>query len=306
MGQAGTAHGPRAVISRTVAFAVACLTALVVVDWWAVHTVRGRLLDARSLRGALLTGPTTTHALDQVLDVVSVTSLLAAVAVVLAIALVRLHGALGLAAVALLIGANTTAAQARRAVPPVPASGGTGRGHGQQFAQRPCDGRVLRRGSSGARAPTRTVWRGNRRRRRLHPGHEHRDHDRRGARALDRHSNLTLQYADRLHRERVVHEVEHRLAETMQGDLLPKPAPQGIVGAARYLPSGHAGQVGGDWYDLFALPDGALGVAVGDVMGHDVDAAAAGVLRGVLRSYAYAASSPSTVLDQLNQLDRLV
>lgn len=108
MGQAGTAHGPRAVISRTVAFAVACLTALVVVDWWAVHTVRGRLLDARSLRGALLTGPTTTHALDQVLDVVSVTSLLAAVAVVLAIALVRLHGALGLAAVALLIGANTT------------------------------------------------------------------------------------------------------------------------------------------------------------------------------------------------------
>lgn len=93
----------------------------------------------------------------------------------------------------------------------------------------------------------------------------------------------------------------------MQGDLLPKPAPQGIVGAARYLPSGHAGQVGGDWYDLFALPDGALGVAVGDVMGHDVaDAAAAGVLRGVLRSYAYAASSPSTVLDQLNQLDRLV
>jgi serine phosphatase RsbU (regulator of sigma subunit) len=51
------------------------------------------------------------------------------------------------------------------------------------------------------------------------------------------------------------------------------------------------------------LPDGAIGVAIGDVMGHDVPAAAAmGQLRSVLRSYAYEGSSPSVVLDRLDRL----
>lgn len=73
--------------------------------------------------------------------------------------------------------------------------------------------------------------------------------------------------------------------------------------AARYLVSTEYSQVGGDWYDAFALPDGTVGLAMGDVMGHDVDAAAAmGQLRSVLRSYAYEGSSPSTVLDRLDRL----
>jgi serine phosphatase RsbU (regulator of sigma subunit) len=67
--------------------------------------------------------------------------------------------------------------------------------------------------------------------------------------------------------------------------------------------SGAAAQVGGDWYDLFALPDGAIGVAIGDVMGHDISAAAAmGQLRSVLRSYAYEGSSPSVVMDRMDRL----
>jgi serine phosphatase RsbU (regulator of sigma subunit) len=77
----------------------------------------------------------------------------------------------------------------------------------------------------------------------------------------------------------------------------------GISAAARYLVSGSAAQVGGDWYDLFALPDGAVAVASGDVRGHDVAAAAAmGQLRSVLRSYAYEGSSPSVVLDRMDRL----
>jgi hypothetical protein len=57
----------------------------------------------------------------------------------------------------------------------------------------------------------------------------------------------------------------------------------GISSAARYLAGPHP-QVGGDWYDLFTLPNGAIGVVVGDVTGHDAAAAAAvGQLRSVLR-----------------------
>jgi serine phosphatase RsbU (regulator of sigma subunit) len=86
--------------------------------------------------------------------------------------------------------------------------------------------------------------------------------------------------------------------------LLPSlPDLPGVTGAARYLVSQEQAQVGGDWYDLFALPDGAIGIAIGDVMGHDLAAAAAmGQLRSVLRSYAYEGHSPSVVLDRLDRL----
>jgi serine phosphatase RsbU (regulator of sigma subunit) len=101
-----------------------------------------------------------------------------------------------------------------------------------------------------------------------------------------------------------MHAREHEVAATLQRSLLPTlPDIPGISAAARYLVSSAAAQVGGDWYDLFALPDGAVGVAIGDVMGHDVAAAAAmGQLRSVLRSYAYEGSSPSIVLDRLDRL----
>ena len=77
----------------------------------------------------------------------------------------------------------------------------------------------------------------------------------------------------------------------------------GVQVAARYLVGVDGNQVGGDWYDVLALPDGALGVAVGDVVGHDLRAAAAmGQLRGVLRSYAWDGGSPGSVLDRCDQL----
>ena len=97
---------------------------------------------------------------------------------------------------------------------------------------------------------------------------------------------------------------EHAVAEQLQRSLLPTlPAVPGLDVAARYLPGQTAAQVGGDWYDVFPLPDGAVGVAIGDVMGHDLQAAAAmGQLRSVLRSYAWQGSGPATVLDHLDQL----
>jgi serine phosphatase RsbU (regulator of sigma subunit) len=115
---------------------------------------------------------------------------------------------------------------------------------------------------------------------------------------------VVLRYLNQLQAERAQHAQQLAVAASLQRSLLPTVTDlPGVSAAARYLVSGSAAQVGGDWYDLFALPDGAIGVAVGDVMGHDVTAAAAmGQLRSVLRSYAYEGSSPSIVLDRLDRL----
>ena len=61
----------------------------------------------------------------------------------------------------------------------------------------------------------------------------------------------------------------------------------------RYRPAAHGAQVGGDWYDAFLQPDGATMLVIGDVVGHDSDAAAAmGQLRGLLRALAYDNDEP--------------
>jgi PAS domain S-box-containing protein len=98
--------------------------------------------------------------------------------------------------------------------------------------------------------------------------------------------------------------MEHRTAVTLQRGLLPQlPAIPGLALAAEYLPAAQDTQVGGDWWDVFALPDGATGLAIGDVMGHDLSAAAAmGQLRSVLRTCAWAGDSAATVLDRMDQL----
>ena len=101
-----------------------------------------------------------------------------------------------------------------------------------------------------------------------------------------------------------LYEVEHAAAVTLQRTLLPAvPEVAGLQVAARYLVGVDGNQVGGDWYDVLPLPDGAVGIAVGDVVGHDLRAAAAmGQLRGVVRSYAWDGGQPGTVLDRCDQL----
>lgn len=101
-----------------------------------------------------------------------------------------------------------------------------------------------------------------------------------------------------------LYEVEHAAAATLQHSLLPVvPHVVGMQVAARYLVGADGNQVGGDWYDVLNLPDGAVGLAVGDVVGHDLAAAAAmGQLRGVVRSYAWDGGRPGSVLDRCDQL----
>ena len=65
------------------------------------------------------------------------------------------------------------------------------------------------------------------------------------------------------------------------------PAPDHVQVVVRYQPAAEAAQVGGDWYDAFLQPDGATMLVIGDVIGHDIAAAAAmGQVRALLRGIA--------------------
>jgi PAS domain S-box-containing protein len=101
-----------------------------------------------------------------------------------------------------------------------------------------------------------------------------------------------------------VYEREHRIAETLQRSLLPDRLPEvdGLQIAARYLPGGQALEVGGDWFDAVTLPGGRVALAVGDVVGHGLRAAAVmGQVRNALRAYAVDGYPPSAILERLDQ-----
>ncbi|MFD6528357.1 MULTISPECIES: SpoIIE family protein phosphatase [unclassified Isoptericola] len=97
---------------------------------------------------------------------------------------------------------------------------------------------------------------------------------------------------------------EHRLAEALQRAMLPEQADvSGLDVWTYYAPNAEHAQVGGDWYDVLQISDGTVGLVVGDVVGHDVEAAAAmGQLRSVVRSYAFELATPGIVVDRVDQL----
>ena len=97
---------------------------------------------------------------------------------------------------------------------------------------------------------------------------------------------------------------EHRLAETLQRAMLPQQAEvDGLDVWTYYAPNSENVQVGGDWYDVLQIAPDVVGVVIGDVVGHDVEAAAAmGQLRSVVRSYAYDITTPGPVLERVDQL----
>ncbi|MFE5937403.1 PP2C family protein-serine/threonine phosphatase [Streptomyces sp. NPDC056470] len=95
------------------------------------------------------------------------------------------------------------------------------------------------------------------------------------------------------------------LAMALQRHMLPPGLPElpGLHFAARYTPSRDGLDVGGDWYDAFVMKDGALGLAIGDVQGHDVEAIAfMGQVRTSLRAIAEATSDTQEVLGRANDL----
>src|SRR4051794_20929084 len=117
--------------------------------------------------------------------------------------------------------------------------------------------------------------------------------------ALHRRARRSLD--DALGREAEQRAVADELQQSLLPDRLP-PVP-GLRLAARSWPGNSSHQVGGDWYDVFTLPSGKVGLVVGDVVGHDVAAAAAmGQIRAALRSVAAFESSPGAVLARVNDI----
>jgi serine phosphatase RsbU (regulator of sigma subunit)/FixJ family two-component response regulator/anti-sigma regulatory factor (Ser/Thr protein kinase) len=115
--------------------------------------------------------------------------------------------------------------------------------------------------------------------------------------ALARQAAVALENA-------LLYERERRIAETLQRGLLPERLPQipGVDVAARYRP-GSQESVGGDWYDVFLLPTGHVGLVMGDIAGRGVWAAAVmGQLRNALRAYALEGNPPAVIGEQLNRL----
>lgn len=117
---------------------------------------------------------------------------------------------------------------------------------------------------------------------------------------------VTMQLlADRLAMAIQVEALEENRTATMalQRSLLPSSLPEvsGLAFGARYVPGAETG-LGGDWYDLFVLPGDRLGVVMGDVSGHGLEAAVImGRLRSALRAYALDCESPDEVLAKLDR-----
>lgn len=111
---------------------------------------------------------------------------------------------------------------------------------------------------------------------------------------------LALDNARRFRRQRDV-------AETLQRALLTAPVePDHVQVVVRYRPAGEAARVGGDWYDAFMQPDGATVLVIGDVAGHDIEAAAVmSQLRSMLRAIAVVTEEgPAAILSRLDQAMR--
>jgi PAS domain S-box-containing protein len=77
--------------------------------------------------------------------------------------------------------------------------------------------------------------------------------------------------------------------------------------AARYEPASRPLEVGGDWYDLVELPDGRIGIVVGDCVGHGLEAAAVmGQLRSACRALLLQDASPAQTLSAMDRFSALV
>jgi len=124
-------------------------------------------------------------------------------------------------------------------------------------------------------------------------------------RFTDEEVDLLLLVADRLataahaHRSRSA----RAAAAVLQESLLPSrlPTADDWELAARYVPGTDSG-VGGDWYDVFHLPGGRVGLVIGDVVGNGLPAAIVmGRLRSALRAYALEFADPAEVLGKLDR-----
>ncbi|MER5207772.1 SpoIIE family protein phosphatase [Streptomyces sp. NPDC002825] len=103
-------------------------------------------------------------------------------------------------------------------------------------------------------------------------------------------------------------ELRHQMALQLQQAIVPEvpgiqEMPGNLVVAARYRPAAEEYRVGGDWYDVLALPSGKILVAVGDIAGHGIDSVTGMVaLRNAQRALAFTGHSPRRLMEWLNDV----
>jgi PAS domain S-box-containing protein len=98
---------------------------------------------------------------------------------------------------------------------------------------------------------------------------------------------------------------ERKRADVLERSFVPERLPEmpGVRLAGRFEPGGAGVEVGGDWYDVFELDGGSIGLVIGDVAGRGVPAAAImAQLRNALRAYAFESLPPGVALERLNKL----
>ncbi|WP_432561992.1 SpoIIE family protein phosphatase [Kineococcus sp. SYSU DK003] len=125
--------------------------------------------------------------------------------------------------------------------------------------------------------------------------------------ALAASTTQAVQQVRALRAERQSAAAVRSLAETLQRSLLTSaPQPEHLEIAVRYLPAAEHAQVGGDWHDAFLTASGTACLVIGDVTGHDQDAAAAmGQVRNLLRGIGYSLEvSPASALAALDRAMR--
>ncbi|SFJ66380.1 SpoIIE family protein phosphatase [Cellulomonas sp. KH9] len=95
-----------------------------------------------------------------------------------------------------------------------------------------------------------------------------------------------------------LHAARRDLTEELQRSLLTDlPEAEDLQLAARYVPASTGAQIGGDWYDAFVLRDGCTCLVIGDVTGHDLQAAVRmAQIRNVLRGGAHAVVRPPAAI----------
>ena len=115
--------------------------------------------------------------------------------------------------------------------------------------------------------------------------------------AVAAHAGVAIENARR-------REEAQRVSETLQRSMLPRELPviKGIDAVPRYLPAQDGVEVGGDWYDVVLLAEDRVAVVIGDVAGHNVQAASVmAEVRNAMRAYAVEGHSPSGVVDRTNR-----
>nr|WP_234329954.1 fused response regulator/phosphatase [Streptomyces viridochromogenes] len=104
----------------------------------------------------------------------------------------------------------------------------------------------------------------------------------------------------------LMYQAERQIALTLQHSFLPQPyrlpSLPGVEVVVRYVPASRQAEIGGDFYAALRTPDGVL-TAVGDVVGHSLDAATVMVeIRHALRAYCVEESDPGVLAGRLDRM----